>query len=346
VTYTLRAAPRWTLDTQNGNIAESFFSAAGVPAAAYNYKTPAQLAGCDDIYVMPHADADWSYYGPLLNWVKNHRGSFWGGCRTGSQIENLFNPANPAEQMNFLSVTGLVPHDAHADGTPPYIHQFPNSVAAQYMGKTDLAHTNGSEQIYLPKLGGGWRATTEVIAYDPTQSNVPALSPGPAAPIVYGRAFGNNNYGFAMYEGGHNISGNSQDEIAAQRAFWNFSFRSSIEKMPVITPPVIPATLVSGSVNSFSVIATSPDGSTLSYQWTSSCGGSFSAPTSANTNYTAPVVTVNTTCVITVTVSDACGRSTFFTKQVQIVPQENLFNPDFNVTYVNVPVPGNVKTND
>ncbi len=238
VTHTLTTAPKWTLDFQNGDIAAGFFADAGIPASAYDTKTPAQLNGCDEIYVMPHADADWSYYGPLRNWVLNFRGSFWGGCRTGSQIENLFNPAVPSEQMNFLSNNvgaagnALVPYDSHADGTPPFIHQFPTSPVAQYMGITDDAHQNGSEQIYLPKLNGSWRASTQVITYDPTQSNVPALSPGPASAIVFGRAYGNPLSGLVMYEGGHDIGGTGTQEIAAQRAFWNFSFLSSTEVLP------------------------------------------------------------------------------------------------------------------
>ena len=350
VTYTLKIAPRWTLDVQNGNIATGFFVAAGIPASSYNSKTPAQLNGCDDIYVMPHADADWSYYGPLRNWVLNNRGSFWGGCRTGSQIENLFNPAIPSEQMNFLSNNvgaagnALLPHGNHKDGTPPYIHQFPSSPVAQYMGVTDGAHQGGSEQIYLPVLNGSWRATTQVISYDPTQEDVPVKSPGPASPVVFGRAYGNPANGLIMYEGGHNIGGTGVDEIAAQRAFWNFSLLSSIEKMPVITALTMANVVRSGNVYAASVTASSPYGSPLTYQWSSSCGGTFSSPTSATTNFTAPIVTVATSCTITVTVTDACGRAVSQTKIIQVLPPYT--NPDFNSTFVYVPVPGNVNTND
>ena len=51
VTYTLRSAPRWTLDDQNEKIAEGFFSQAGIPSSAYNFKDPQSLGGCDDIFV-------------------------------------------------------------------------------------------------------------------------------------------------------------------------------------------------------------------------------------------------------------------------------------------------------
>ncbi len=354
VTYTLKHAPSWTLDTQNGNIAAGFFTRAGIPASAYGgssgSKTPAQLNSCDDIYVMPHADADWSYYGPLRNWVMNNNGSFWGGCRTGSQIENLFNPSNPAEQMNFLSNNvgaagnALVPHGSHNDGTPPYTHQFPSSPASQYMGITDGAHQNGSEQIYLPKLNGSWRPTTQVIATDPTHSNVPTLSPGPTAAIVFGRAYGNSNYGWVMYEGGHDIGGTSVAQIAAQRAFWNFSFVSSFNRLPVISALNLSGIVISGKPYVASVSATSGSGAALSYLWSSSCGGSFSSPTGQTTNFTPPAVTVQTACTITVTVTDACGNAASMSKIIQVFPPE--MYPDFNVTYVNESVLGNVKSND
>jgi hypothetical protein len=350
VTYTLSSAPRWTLDDQNGNIAAGFFTDAGIPVTAYNSKTPGQLDGCDDIYVMPHADADWSYYGPLLDWVNNNHGSFWGGCRTGSQIENLYNPSNPSQQMNFLSLNvgsagnALIPFNSHHNGSDPFTHQFPTSPVAQYMGITDGAQGNGSEQIYLPVLSGNWRPTTQLISYDPTQQDVPAISPGLAATIAFGRIFGDNTKGYAMYEGGHDIGGTNTDQIAAQRVFWNFSLLASIGSTPVISAVTAPDIVRSGIAYSISVAASSPNGAALTYQWSSSCGGTFSNPTGQTTNYTAPIVTTITTCAITCTVTDACGRSSFKTKFIQVLPP--VTNPDFNTTWVNVPVPGNVSTND
>ena len=350
VTYTLLSAPSWTLDVQNGKIAANFFSAAGIPNSAYNYKTPAELTGCDDIYVMPHADPTWTYHGPLYNWMLNTKGSFWGGCRTGSGIENLYNPLNTSQQLNFLSNnvstagTALIPYTSHAAGTPPYTHQFFNSPAAQYIGVTDGAQQNGSEQIYLPVLNGSWRSSTQIIAYDPSQQNVPTLSPGPAAAIAFGRAFGNSNLGFVMYEAGHDISGSSADQVAAQRAFFSFSFRVSVEKVPVINSVAIPAVFNSGNPQNVSVSAASQNGQTLSYEWISSCGGTFSNPAAASTSFTPPVVTSVTTCSITIKITDACGRNTFQTAQVKILPPSTI--PDFNSTFVNVAVPGNVNTND
>ncbi len=299
---------------------------------------------------MPHAIPTWAYHGSLYNWMLNTKGSFWGGCRTGSGIENLFNPLNTTQQLNFLSNnvstagTALVPYTSHADGTPPYTHQFPSSPAAQYMGVTDAAHQSGSEQIYLPVLNGSWRSTTQIIAYDPSQQNVPSLSPGAASAIAFGRAFGNSNLGFVMYEAGHDISGTSSDEVAAQRAFFSFSFRVSVEKVPVISSVNVPSIFNSGVAQNISVAASLQNGQTLSYEWTSSCGGTFTNPASASTSFTAPIVTVISNCLITIKITDACGRNTFQTSQIKIFPPST--NPDFNSTFVNVAVPGNVNTND
>ncbi|MBU3714237.1 MAG: hypothetical protein FGM46_04740 [Ferruginibacter sp.] len=103
VTYTLRSAPSWTLDAQNGGIATGFFSNAGIPTTAYNYLTPAQLGACSDIFVMPHADPKWATHGNLYNWNLQYKGAIWLGCHAGSALENMYNPANTSEQTNFLS---------------------------------------------------------------------------------------------------------------------------------------------------------------------------------------------------------------------------------------------------
>ena len=65
-------APNWTLDEQNGSIAENFFKYAAIPASAYggssdNWKNPADLTCCDDIFVMPHADPKWETHQRLLS---------------------------------------------------------------------------------------------------------------------------------------------------------------------------------------------------------------------------------------------------------------------------------------
>lgn len=326
VTRTLTAAPRWTLDAANGPIAAAFLTAAGIPSSAYNYKAPSVLGGCDDVFAMPHADPTWSTHGNLYNWVLNDKGSIWAGCRAVSQMENLYDPAATSHQMNFLAVNvgspgnALVNYALHGNATPPYTHQTPSSFGAQYMGISDGAHTNGAEQVYLPVLGGGWRPTTEIIAYDPTQANVPSLSPGAAGIIVYGKAFGNASLGSVMYEAGHNVGGTSTAQIAAQRAFFDFSFAAINDKAPAITSSTAASSINSLATGSFSVSASSPIGASFTYQWTSTCGGTFSAPTSASTTFTAPSVGVTTNCIISCLVTDACGRKVFKSNSVIINP--------------------------
>ena len=54
VTQTLRAIPRWTLDSQNGAKAEAYLIAAGINTTAfpgaYNWKSPQTLDNCDDLF--------------------------------------------------------------------------------------------------------------------------------------------------------------------------------------------------------------------------------------------------------------------------------------------------------
>lgn len=308
VNYTLASAPNWTLDDQNGAIAETFLKAANIPSSAYNWYNPQSLGACNDIFVMPHADPTWATHSNLYYWNRNHKGAIWAGCHAVSVLENL---TGNGVQMNFLSTTGLVPFKSHSAASPPYTHQKPASAAAQYMGITDGAHTNGSEQVFLPKLGGAWRPTTDIIAYDATQSNVPSLSPGQAVIIAHGRAFGDNSYGWIMYEAGHNIyKATAPENIAAVRAFFNFSFLAVADKVPYVSIANIPTNMSGGVSTPLSVSASSPVGATLKYQWSSSCGGTFSAPTSASTNFTPPIVTGNTTCIIRCVITDACGRQT------------------------------------
>ncbi len=324
VTYTLTAAPRWTLDDQNGAIAQGFFSQAGIPATAYNWKDPQLLAGCDDIFVMPHADPTWGTHSNLYNWNRTQFGAVWAGCHAVSVLENM---NNGSLQTNFLATNvgavgnALVPFGSHADGTPPYTRLNPNIAGAQYMGLSDLAHLNGSEQIFLPKLGGGWRPTTKIVAYDPTQADVPGKSPGQAAVIATGRGFGLPNAGWVMYEGGHDIKKEGgAASVAAIRAFFNFSFQSSIDKVPLVSSITVPSTMSINTAYPVSVTASSPVGLVLTYAWTSSCGGTFTNASAASTTFTAPNVGTVTPCIITCTITDACGRKTFMSQPVTINP--------------------------
>jgi hypothetical protein len=379
VTQTLNAAPRWTLDAANGTIAEGYLINAGITntafPGAYNWKSVSTLDPCDDFFVMPHADPTWATHSNLFNWNLNSLGSIWAACHAVSALENCINPANTTQQMNFLSTrtaavaptpwpnNSLTLWGSHTDGSVPYTHQLFDDPVAQYLGTTDAAQVNGSEQIYLPKQGLApnntrWRPGAKIIAYDPTQANVttPDLANGNiAALIVYGRAFDNPGRGYVMYEAGHSHNRGSAADVAAQRAFFNFSFFQVQPKAPNITVTGLTSgqNINSGTVTNVSVSATSPlIGVNFSYLWTSSCGGTFANATSATTTFTAPTVAGPTPCVLTCRVSDNCGRTSFQSFPVVILsgPQPPVPAPDnasISVTCgTGTPVTVNVLTND
>ena len=320
VTYNLKYSPRWTFDFQNGNIALGFLDAALIPTASYPKKEPINLDICDDLFVMPHADPTWATHSNLLFWNQSNNGWIWAGCHAVSVLENLANPLNAAQKMNFLSQNGLVPFGSHNDGSPPYSYRFPTDPEMQFKGIADGAMQNGSEQIFLP-ANTTWRPSTKVAVYDPTHAQVPALSPGEAAAIVYGRAFGDNARGKVMYTGGHDIEKGTADAVSAMRAFFNFSFLSIYDKVVNF--------LVIGNINlvqlnTYSYRASLPTGissSNYTFQWESTCGGSFSNPTDSVTFYTAP--TVGATCVdckLYCIITDPCGRQYYQEHEISICP--------------------------
>jgi hypothetical protein len=196
---TLTSLPRTVLDQTTGAVVAAYYTNAEIPSSAYVLGTPASLSGCNDIYVMPHADPALSTHANLIPFVTNHRGYLWSACHAVSVLENLAG-------MNFLSTTGLVPFTAHTTPVPPfdYAAAAGSHPLMQFLNRSDGAHLVGSEQVYLPKPGGAWRTgTTTVAINDPDHANIPALSPGEAANVAFGRAFGNPNNGLVMYEGGH-----------------------------------------------------------------------------------------------------------------------------------------------
>jgi uncharacterized repeat protein (TIGR01451 family) len=317
----LTSVPRVALDTANGAIAAAYLNNAEIPASAYTLKTPAQVNGCDDIFVMPHADPTWATHGALLGFVTNFKGYVWAACHSVSVLESLVDPTNSSNRLNFLSSNGLVPFGSHAVASPPYdyLPSAGHDPVMQFINRTDGAHLNGSEQVYLPTLTSQWRAATTVVAeFDASHPDVPGKSGGPAAVIVYGRAFGSGMNGKVMYEGGHdhNKTGTVAEKVAAQRAFLNFILMAGIDHRPDITATVPSSADSAQTIN----IDASISGGAAPYSvlWTSSCGGSFANATSASTSFTAPAVGANTACVLRVSVLDTCGRKNFAAQGVAI----------------------------
>ena len=217
INRTISYSMNWTLNTTNGGIAQAYLDRAEIPETAYNWTLPDQLTCCNDVYLMPHSEPTWATHKGLYTWNASMAnggcaGTIWAGCKAGSNVENIINPANPSQRMNFLMLNPIapqtnpaVPNGSHVDGTipPPYSYGFPTHPVMQFLGTLDGAQESGAEQIYLPT--NGWRPTTFVGVWDATHPNVPSLSPGLAAKLVFGPAFGDPTRGLIMYEASHRL---------------------------------------------------------------------------------------------------------------------------------------------
>lgn len=377
--------PRWVMDTNNGSFAIGYLTNAGIPSSAYKSALPSAITACDDLFILPHADPTWANHGKLWQWVQSianggNRGWLWSGCHAVSGLENTYNPANTNQQMNFLStkvtaagtgitlpVSGstnyaqnsLILWGNHQDASStPFQYSNPEDSPMQFMGILDGATKGGSEQIYVPVTGGGWRPTTNVTVWDINQRNVlgtsTPISPGKAAVIAYGPAFGDATNGMVMYEGGHQLTnGTAAENTAAQRAFLDFSFDAPTGKAPVITDNTAPfSTIKSGQTYNFSISAVSPINSNITYAWSSACGGTFSSTTSANPIFTAPVLSPgannNVQCMVTVVVTDECGRKSFYSYPFTVLapPAPPVANNDTYYTYNTNAITVNPLSND
>jgi len=323
------SAPRWTLDKQNGSIAQAYLNNAGIPATAYggttnaNWKNPADLGACDDIFAMPHADPTWATHNNLIAWNSTYKGSIWLGCTAGSALHNMFNPVNINQQGNFLTdktmvITAPNPNPGsgqntgvilptsgavtyaqntlllwtnHNDGTLPYTYENSGDPVMQFMGSMDASLTNGAEQIYIPMLNGGWLSTTTVSVYDPDHTQkVDAAYNHRAALVVYGYGFGNSNNGKVMIQAAHSATRDTKpDNVAAQRAFLNFSLLAAKVTAPEPAVTFNVGTITSGSSSAVGfTLGGSRTVGEFDIVWTSSCGGSFTPNNTQNTTFTAP----------------------------------------------------------
>ena len=351
---TFWSAPRWTLDIENGAIAQNFFLLAGIPDSAYggvssNWKTPAQLNDCDDVYVMPHAEPTWATHSHLFDWVNGTggsigKGSIWVGCVGGSDFMDMYNNVTPDynQQTNFLvdksgpaigpgpySETSLILWQNHLNGNPPYSYDYSGEPVMQFIGTTDAAQQAGYEQIYIPSGGNeGWFLNTHPAVYDPNHPqryNLSNKTQYRAASIVYGPGMGIVGNGDVMLEGGHNISGSAPANIAAQRAFFNFSFYTAWKKAVVPKLNNLPDTISSTKSYplSYTTLSNTSNAIVQTYTtaWTSSEKGTWSPDSTSQTpSFTPAAVSVPTPCTITIEITDNCGRKTFDTHNTIILP--------------------------
>jgi len=343
MTLLVSSVPRWTMDQLNGALAAPYFDHAGIPVPPPAYtRTPQDLGYCDDIFVMPHAYPQWSTHSNLYAWNKDYKGSIWLSCTAGSELEDMFNPDVTSQQTNFLSNSdatvpfpaadqpttvenALVLYNNHHAGSLPYSYAHSGDQFMQFMGSIDAATQNGLEQIYIPK-SPGWRTTTTIGVWDPDNTEVYNNDQYHyAAVVAYGRGLGDPTRGYVMLESGHTLSSAALPaNIAAQRIFFNFSFVAG--KDATVLPDVtgIPSLVNSGVPTPISFIfptGINPLDFTVSF--TSTCGGNFVVdPTDNGTKtkwiFTSPSLATSTSCPITVSVADACGR-VFNTSKTSVV---------------------------
>jgi len=322
----INKAPVWVVSTDNTTIPTGFLTDGGIPSSAYTTKDPSELTICDNVFAMPHADPTWSTHNRLFSWVKSIdstngcQGWLWGGCHATSVTENLSNPSISWQKMNFLSTNGLVPYGNHNNAQAPFVNDsFPSNPIMQFMSTIDGATNNGSEQVFLPSLTSAWRPNTKVGIYDANQQNVPNLSAGKAAIIVFGPAFNNYTNGYVAYEAGHDVSGTKAYNVVAERLFFNFCFLAPLMQTRTfnINSYNIPDTIYSGNTQTLSVNVSGTTGP-FTYQWSSTCtGGAFTAPTSATTNFTVPPSVGN--CVVKCVVTSACTKVAFISRPVTVL---------------------------
>ncbi|MDO9397621.1 MAG: LamG domain-containing protein, partial [Herbiconiux sp.] len=107
----------------------------------------------------------------------------------------------------------------------------------QFMGQIHSALNGNSERIYLPFLGGGWRSTTTIGFYARTHVDITSgKSPGKAAIMAYGPAYGNPAYGTVLYQGSHiseKNNGGVAEWVGEARLFGNYLMQSAIKTSKV-----------------------------------------------------------------------------------------------------------------
>ncbi|HEY1023790.1 MAG TPA: gliding motility-associated C-terminal domain-containing protein [Sphingobacteriaceae bacterium] len=330
---TLSYAPRWTIDKTTGwaNIVAEFFKNAGIPPSAHGgadqsmWKNPAELTECDDIFVFPHADPTWNDHKNLQVWNKDHKGAIWAACHTPSVLEQVKSPDGKI-QLNFLTTTGLVDYQSHQrEGNPPYSYFLLSDPVMQFIGKLDFAAMGGTENYYLPLKTGKWRNNVKVLVTNTNNNEVPAISNGPAAVSAYGRAFDDPKNGWVMYQGGHFHNGSTNipgpDHIALQRAFFNFSLMSVVDRQNNGVKPQITASSVMSGGSPYPVKFSVPPGidlSRYSIRWTASSGRIEPDESSEEIIYTPSADQRIKIALITLVLTDACGRQYFTTHNVNL----------------------------
>jgi len=358
---------QWALDAENGDIAVGYLNDAGIPASAYDFVDPADLSFCNDLYVMPHADPTWATHENLFDWNNSDAnggdvGWIWAGCHAVSVMESLVDPDDANRTMNFLSNGLVFKNPLDASGAANYEKNYPTDPFMQFMGITSGAHAGGSEQLYIPLLTQDWRSTTRIGALDNTLGNS-AAEKDAAALIAYGYAFGDGDRGQVMYEAGHKLdNGTEQENIAAIRAFLNFSFDAPQNKAPAFVDNSFEVPVVAGQNQdiSFEVDAEAfPNGLIVMQDiiWVSNTDGSIvsnltgggTAFVNGTATFTTPNnITEDITAIVTAVAQDDCGRVSILKWNITVLanPTAPTAVDDNYTTYEEQPVSFNILSND
>ena len=242
------------------DIEVGFYNRAGIPEAsgAFRKGRPGDITECDQFYVLSH------HTDPESNWIQEDvndlydfvigGGNVWMGCHDVSISESLTTSGKSDPKLNFLSTTGLMPYAITGPTTiytatpPTHTNSFANNDVGytissapdpimQFMGQIHSALNGNSERIYLPLLGGGWRPTTTIGFYARTHVDITAgKSPGQAAIMAYGPAYGNPAYGTVLYQGSHiseKNNGGAAEWVGEARLFGNYLLQSAIKTSKV-----------------------------------------------------------------------------------------------------------------
>ncbi len=353
--------PNTVIYPKNGNINSNndtdieigFYNRAGIPESSGIFRkgVPDDITECDQFYVLSH------HSDPELNWdqddvniifdfVESGKNVFL-GCHDVSISENLTTSGGRAkDSLNFLSTTGLMPYGDTGDHPPIYefvgpihnknfksanvLYELAGTTASdpimQFMGEIHDALDGNSEHVYLPRLGGAWRGTTTAGFYDPSHVDIPGNSPGKAAIMAYGKAYGLSNYGSVLYTGSHISSknkGGNPEWVGEARLFGNFLLQSALELAPEITIPDLPnppITVCSGEDLFLTALLNNVPAGDPSYLWEAEVVSGPGDPiiftpnnTSLSTTLNFPVVSAQTVYKITFTLT--------------IIPPGNCSNP-------------------
>ena len=318
--FKMTYAPKWVKnDAANDNIVNPVFTNAGISPQLTYYpeKNISALDGCTDIILFPHlGSADPNVFEGMIDWIKNSKGNIWGTCQTPLTFEDLSSTAG--KKFNFLTREPN-PGVVKVGELLPFKQQYFDDPIAQYVGKSDGAHTNGSTHAWDPI--NDWNANAKLITLN--KENV-GYSTNQTS-NVYGHAFDTTSYGYAFYQGGHMTGGTEQENVAAGRMMFNYSFYVVNERVGSYIPHKdLSTSPISSSVagNNISLSIGNDTTAGVTYSWSASPAiGSFAPSTGSSTVYSlSSTVSVPTLLEITITATDACDRSTFETKTLLINP--------------------------